>query len=262
MNTNQTPPPSPLGSASCYASSCGRARLYLGNCLDLRNTVGQIDAIITDPPYGIDYQHSGGGKLEHLNRNLDKIMGDKNAFDPRPMLEKYEKDESKRGGAGAKMPIVIWGANHFSDKLPPGNWLCWDKACGMGPHSSFTDAEFAWTTRKTPRSVFHHLWMGLLRAGEDNSNATRRSHPSQKPVELMLWCLETARVGIGKTVFDPYMGSGSTGVAALRTGRKFVGCELDPKHFKTAVQRIESELSQGDLFLGHNSQAQTPNGSA
>jgi DNA modification methylase len=93
--------------------------------------------------------------------------------------------------------------------------------------------------------------MGLLRKGEDNANNSQRCHPSQKPVELMMWCLEAVRVGISKTVFDPYMGSGSTGVAALRTGRNFVGVEIDPRYFEIAVERIKRELAQGDLFLAN-----------
>ena len=223
-----------------------------GDCRDIIPTLRGVDAVVTDPPYGIGYQHSGGGKLGVLT-NKEAILHDDEPFDPTHLLM-FEQRNSSTGGAGGRMPIVIWGANHFAHKLPPATWLVWDKACGMGPHSSFVDAEFAWTTRKTPRCVFHHLWLGLLRAGEGATSKTRRSHPSQKPVELMLWCLETCRIGLGKTVLDPYMGSGTTGIACIRTGRKFIGIEKDAVHFEIARERLENELRQGLLPLTHNAE--------
>lgn len=220
----------------------GNARLILGDCRDEMLSI-KADAIISDPPYGIGYVHAGGGKLGVL-ANKKPIYGDDKPFDPTHLIEQFSQRDSTRGGAGGKAPIILWGANHFAHLLPPGQWLVWDKACGAGPHSSFVDTEFAWTTRKTPRSIFHHMWMGFLRAGEDNSNATKRKHPSQKPVELMLWCIETARIGLGKTILDPYMGSGSTGVAAIRTGRKFIGIEIDKEYFDIACKRISEEQSR------------------
>lgn len=77
-------------------------------------------------------------------------------------------------------------------------------------------------------------------------------HPTQKPVELMAWCMEQAKVPEGALVLDSYMGSGTTGIACIRTGRRFVGIEKDPTHYATALKRITDELAQGDLFLGHN----------
>ena len=77
-------------------------------------------------------------------------------------------------------------------------------------------------------------------------------HPTQKPVPLMAWCMDKAKVPEGATVLDPYMGSGSTIIAAIRTGRKAIGIEKDPEHFKNACERIKRELAQGDLFNGQN----------
>ena len=222
----------------------GDARLILGDCREVMQSI-KADAIISDPPYGIGYVHGGGGKLgQHTNKK--PIHGDDEQFDPAHMIEMFAG--RSLGGAGGKLPIVLWGANNFAHLLPPGQWLVWDKACGAGPHSSFADTEFAWTTRKTPRSIFHHMWMGLLRAGEDSTNTSKRAHPSQKPVELMLWCIETARIGLGKTILDPYMGSGSTGVAAVRTGRKFIGVEIDREYFDIACKRISDEQAQFKMF--------------
>ena len=224
--------------------------VMLGDCRDLMPN--QWDAIITDPPYGIDYRRGSGGKRAEL-ANDKPILHDDEEFDPTHLLKNASRTTGGAGiestdGMKGKKPIVIWGANYFSHRLPPGQWLVWDKACGQGPHSSFTDAEYAWTTRKTPRSIYHHLWLGLLRQGEGASGKEGRIHPSQKPVELMEWCMETCRVGIGKTVLDPYMGSGTTGVACIRTGRKFIGIEKDPEYFDAACSRLDRHLRQGRLF--------------
>jgi site-specific DNA-methyltransferase (adenine-specific) len=208
-----------------------------GDCRDVLPV--ECDAVVTDPPYGINYKApTGHHKLGHLgNRKL--IHGDAIPFDPSWIIDAFLKPT---GGNGGQKPIILWGANHYANRLPDGQWLCWDKACGKGPHSSFQDAEFAWSSRKTPRCIFHHLWLGLLREGEDASGRARRKHPSQKPVELMLWCLETARIGLGKIVFDPYMGSGTTGIACIRTGRQFIGVETDKEYFEIARVRLENEL--------------------
>lgn len=79
-------------------------------------------------------------------------------------------------------------------------------------------------------------------------------HPTQKPVLAMAWTMDAMKVPSGAVVFDPYMGSGTTGIACIRTGRRFVGIEKDPTHYATAVERIKNELAQGDLFLGHNAE--------
>jgi site-specific DNA-methyltransferase (adenine-specific)/modification methylase len=215
-----------------------------------------IDAVVSDPPYGIGFTHGATRKgLPGFGSASSPIYGDDTPFDPGPVLAAFLKSN---GGCGGLAPVVLWGANHYSHRLPPGQWLCWDKACAKGAHSSFQDAEFAWTSRKTPRSIFHHLWLGLLREGEDSSGRSLRYHVSQKPVELMTWCLETTRIGLGKTVLDPYMGSGSTGVACLRTGRKFVGIDIDAENCSNAVARITRIETEIDAALSEPSHEGKP----
>lgn len=222
----------------------GNATLYCGDCLDILPSLKGIDAVVSDPPYGIGYVHGGGGKgygaSQGTATSIKPIHGDDQPFDPAPWLD----------CAGASDPkskaILLWGASHYKTRLPEGGtFLCWDKSCGQGAADSFVDAEFAWTNRKNARCIYRHFWKGALRTGEDNSNKSNRTHPSQKPVELMRWCLETARIGLGKTVLDPYMGSGSTGVACVTSGRKFVGIEIDPDYFEIACARIEKAQRQG-----------------
>lgn len=218
----------------------GRVTLHLGDSLQLlRSGALKFDAIISDPPYGIGFQHGGGG-VSGINATVRtcKIIGDDAPFDPRPWTDAC-------GTGNGSKPAVLFGADHYKTRLPDsGRFLCWDKSCGQGAASTFSDAEFAWTNRRNARSIYRHFWMGVTRAKDPGDTKANRHHLSQKPVGLMVWCIEHARIGIDKIVLDPYMGSGSTGVAALRCGRRFVGVEIDPEHFEAARQRIEAEWAR------------------
>jgi len=174
---------------------------------------------------------TGGGNGIASTTYTGTTIGDDAPFDPMPWVRH----------AGDK-PIVLFGADHYKERLPPGGrFIAWDKSCGMGAAASFADAEFAWTNRRNPRAIFRHFWMGALRSGDPVANSrNRRLHVSQKPVELMAWCLDHARVGLGKRVLDPYMGSGSTGMACMMTGRRFLGVEIDPAIFETARARMQA----------------------
>jgi DNA modification methylase len=209
--------------------------LYLGDCLEIAPTLTGVDAVISDPPYGIAFQHSGGGNGKGQGRWLAKtctIHGDDKPFDPAPWLE---------------YPIaVLWGADHFASRLPEGGWLIWDKLGGREEFGDvFSDVECGWQNKKRPSKIFRHLWKGLIR---QNMGGVKRLHVSEKPVPLMAWAMGMAKVPDGATVLDPYMGSGTTGIACLRTGRNFVGIEIDPEHFKTACARLEREINQGVLL--------------
>jgi site-specific DNA-methyltransferase (adenine-specific)/modification methylase len=237
----------PIRPLADWSSPCGRARLICGDCREIMPTL-DFDAIVSDPPYGIGFQHDGGGtgsrpggfSRNGVRRCTDTIIGDDVPFDPAHLFGGTERVK----GRGEKA-VALMGANHYAKRLPDyGSWFCWDKSCGQGAASSFTDAEFGWMNRKNPRCIFRHFWMGCLRAGEGNQGKSKRCHVSQKPVELMAWIIESARIGVGKTILDPYMGSGSTGVAALRGGRRFIGIEIDRAHFDTARGRIEEELAR------------------
>lgn len=228
---------------TCYASSCGRVTLYLGDCLELLATV-KADAIVTDPPYGMSWNAKGkigrpssvataGGTY---GRDWGYIEGDRKPFDPSPML-------------ATGKPLVTWGANHYANRLPlsPG-WLIWDKKRGGTAGKGYTgsDCEMAWCSETGDSTAIYCLyWDGFRRDCEVGDHF----HPTQKPVSLMAWCMEQAKVPAGAVVLDPYMGSGTTGIACLRTGRRFVGIEKDPAHYATALERIKNELSQLTLNL-------------
>ncbi len=204
--------------------------LYCADCLDVQ--LDGVDAVITDPPYGIDHVHSGGGLGKHNRRNLQPILGDSEPFDPSPWLE---------------FPVVVMlGADHYAQRLPRGRWLVWDKLAGMTSFDDFSDVEVAWQNRTGAARIFRYLWKGICQQGDKEGG---RNHPSQKPTPLMAWLMDQGGVHSGETVLDPYMGSGTTGIACLRTGRRFIGIEKDPKHFQTALERIKRELAQGVLQL-------------
>ena len=202
--------------------------LYHGDCLEILPTLEGVDAVISDPPYGIawntNHKRFSGGMSPQKTRKT--IAGDDCAFDPRPWL--------------LKMPVVLFGANYFASQLPIGSWLIWDKRHANGT-AFLADAEVAWMNRGQGVYIYSETAQGFVRKEP-------LQHPTQKPVGTMSWCMDKAKVPEGATVLDPYMGSGSTIIAAIRTGRRAIGIEKDPEHFENARKRIENELAQGDLF--------------
>ena len=224
----------------------GDATLYCGDCREILPTLkGQFNAIVSDPPYGINFQHSGGKSSSGRNAPLrtDTIIGDDKPFDPTFLFECTPIRRDRKQGN-----ILLFGANHYAKHLPDdGEWLVWDKIPRCNADDSFRDAEFMWSSVKTPRTIYRHQWKGLIREGEENPAKQKRAHVSQKPVALMMWCIDRLIVPLGGVVCDPFMGSGSTGVAALRKGLDFIGIEIDEKHFETACRRIEDEQRQMDL---------------
>lgn len=214
-----------------------RATLYLGDCLAIMPQLEAVDALVSDPPYGIDYALSAGNHTmpdgsKRWYPAAEEIEGNAEDFDPAPLL---------------KYPIVaLWGANHYAHRLPHnGKWLVWDKRCQVIPPRNQADCEMAWLNKYGAARMLYHMWDGMVR---DSERDTPRVHPTQKPVVVMAWMMEQAKVPEGATVLDPYMGSGTTGVACWRTNRNFVGIEKDPKHFASAVARLEREANQGVLL--------------
>ena len=219
----------------------GPATLYHGDSRELR--LPRVYTLVSDPQYGggrfVSTHNSGrkgaGAAMTRTDGDFKPTEADGEHFDPQPWLD-FPR-------------IVLWGANHYCDKLPAGrSWLTWDKLDGKTPVPVASDTEYAWTSVKGPSRTFTHLWRGIMRAGEENVVHGGKLHPYQKPVALMAWSIECVKAPPNDPVFDPYMGSGSTGIAALRAGRNFVGCEIERTHFETACERIENELRQHRLI--------------
>ena len=213
----------------------GNAELWHGDCCDVLPLLPRSVSIVSDPPYGIAFQHGGHlGKAyagAKTKSNNDKIHGDAEPFNPGHLLT-FEQ-------------AILFGADHYAQELPRGRWLAWDKLGGQDTYGdSFSDVEYAWHSKSGAARIFRMVWKGMCQgAGKDKG--TRRTHPTQKPVDLMEWCIEQA--GRPTVVCDPYMGTGATGVAAMNLGLRFIGVEIHRPYFDIACERIASAQAQGRM---------------
>lgn len=222
-----------------WVSEDGSIRLFNRDCLEVLPHLSGVDAVISDPPFGMGWQSNqrfSGGKVKRGKGTIHSmIIGDNEPFDPTPWL-KFQK-------------VVLWGANHYWNKLPAAACLVWQKRNEDALGSFLSDGEIAYMSVGVGVYIFQKVFAGSSKAMEGGIGAYDGSlHPNQKPISLMAWCMDMAKVPVGETVLDPYAGSCSTGVACIRTGRRFVGIERDPTFFKIAVDRIKRELAQGNLF--------------
>ena len=193
----------------------GNATLYLGDCLEILPTLPKVDAVITDPPYGIFACGGKWGKKDHLQWDRRPVA----YLDPLLALGDVQ---------------VVWGGNYYV--LPPSRgWLVWHKRDSV---PSAADVELAWTNLDMNARLIDQTIAA--------TNAERCGHPTQKPLRVMRWTLE--QVGSPALVLDPFMGSGTTGVACMNLGRKFIGIEIEPKYFDIACERITNAQRQERLF--------------
>lgn len=199
--------------------------LYLGDCREVLPTLGKVDAVVTDPPYGISKLWAGEQKGKN---GKSRLWDGDNAWDDSTM------PEAVRLARSIAESSIIWGGNYYD--LPPSRgYLVWDKM----QEFSNADSELAWCSwDQTPRT-FRYARAQLASEGKD--------HPTQKPLPLMVWCLRF--LPKAKTILDPFMGSGTTGVACVKLGRKFIGIEIEPKYFDIACKRISEALKQPDFFV-------------
>lgn len=205
----------------------GDATLYLGDCRDILPTLGKVDAVVTDPPYGIDYGKTGGFSTANGWRETKGLVP-------------WDAERPERGIFDAIRAIsvdqIIWGGNYFTDYLPPVmRWLVWDKG---QRDFSLADCEFAWTSQNKAARILSYA--------RGKAAGDGKEHPTQKPIEVMVWCLGFIRTA--HSILDPFMGSGTTGVACAQLGRSFIGIERDPSYFDIACRRIEEAYKQPRLF--------------
>lgn len=202
----------------------GGATLYLGDCLEILPTLPKVGAVVTDPPYGIGrdgQKRSTGG---HGGRKEYEFMG----WDTkRPSTEHF------RMLLTAASHHIVWGGQYFADLLPAhSQWLVWDK----GQRINQSDGELAWTSRDGALRIYTQNRVALMQDGA--------VHPTQKPLSLTRWCVAMT----AGDVLDPFMGSGTTGVACTNLGRRFIGIEIEEKYYRIACERIENAQRQNRLF--------------
>lgn len=202
----------------------GPCKLALGDCREVLAQLpeGSVDAVVTDPPYGL------GGRMKSGAGEWAKGWNEAPEWDRETvaglveMLQPFQQ-------------IIVWGGNYYP--FPPARgWLIWDKC---QEHTS-GHGELAWTNIDQPVRTFR-----LSRV--EAYSRMNKQHPTQKPVALMEWCLRFIQLNF--SILDPFMGSGTTGVAAVRDGRAFVGIEKDPAHFATACRRIEKAVAEQASLL-------------
>jgi len=195
--------------------------IYHGDC---REWMPEADVLVTDPPYGMAYRHGARKGGVRFGADEQAIIGDEAPFDPDFLL-------------ALGMPTVLFGANHFADRLPPSRgWVVWDKRDGSASNDQ-SDAELAWTNVLTVARLFSARWSGAHRTGREQIEG--RLHVNQKPVALMAWCLSFMPAGV---VLDPFMGSGSTLKAAKEAGRRAIGIEIEERYCEIAATRCSQEV--------------------
>ena len=218
----------------------GNQTLYLGDCLEVMPLLGRVDAVVTDPPYGIG---ESAGKAKTRTSGLTaKVNG----------AHKYQRDygdknwDDKTADEAVAMAIaisrhqVIFGGNYYD--LPPTScWLVWDKLNG---ETDFADCELAWTNLPKAVRRLQLLWNGCMRV----ERHIPRQHPTQKPVAVMEWCINHLPPS-AQTILDPFAGSGTTLVACQRMGRHGIGIERDPDYFEIMCRRVDEAARQPDLLI-------------
>lgn len=206
----------------------GAATLYLGDCRDVLPGLGKVDAVVTDPPYGIDYGRAGGFSAPHgWGPWREQVAWDQE----RPPQEIFDAFRA------CSKEQIVWGGNYFTDYLPPTmRWLVWDKG---QRDFSLADGEMAWCSQAKAMRIITYARGRAIQDGKE--------HPTQKPIDVMRWCL--GFVPDAQTILDPFMGSGTTGVAAVTMGRRFIGIEIEPRYFDIACRRITEAQRQSDLFI-------------
>lgn len=195
--------------------------LYLGDCRDILPTLPKVDAVVTDPPYGI------GDKMQGGTWGAADKYADFRRWDVAPSADNLALLRSMASS------VVLWGGNYF-DAPAARCWLIWDKTNAV---RTMADVELAWTNLDRPAKRFRGA-VGVHEWG----------HPTEKPLDLMAWCIQQIPAP-ANLILDPFMGTGTTGVAAVQMGRQFIGIEIEPKYFDIACKRIADEARRPRLPL-------------
>lgn len=216
----------------------GDCELYLGDCLEVMPTLGKVDAVVTDPPYGI-----GFGTFNRTNKDAKGNRYKADKYHNGDWDDSFDFSNFWPTIDGFSCPAVVWGGNYFPClwEEPTKGFIFWYK---RQPCKNFSKGELAWTNINMPAQYIDFAYYGNIEGG---TAASKKEHPTQKPVPVMIDCIGFTKTS--GTILDPFMGSGTTGVACAKLGRKFIGIEMEEKYFDIACKRIEEQYKQPDLFV-------------
>jgi len=209
--------------------------IFNADCRDVLPTLGPVDLVLTDPPYGdkhnTDYTRFSKGRQRpiggaYTRHTHEPIVNDTESFDPAHLI-------------GIASQAIIFGWNRFSAQLPIGSLLVWDKRDPSGGAGILSDGEVAWYSKGRGVYIFSHMWAGYRRASEQFD---QRLHPTQKPAALMRWCIARASLDHAALICDPYMGSGPVLQAAKELGHRAIGIEIDERYCEIAARRLSQEV--------------------
>ena len=198
----------------------GNAELWHGDCREVLPGLPACDLLLTDPPYGIGINKSH--RLATSRGHCGETWDDKPVPHWLMLMMQEQAAES-----------IVWGGNYYT-MGPARCFLIWDK---QNDGRDFADCEFAWTSIDAVARIFRKRPMNMDGGKE---------HPTQKPIDLMTWCID--KVAHAQTVCDPFMGSGTTGVACAQLGKAFIGIERERRYFDIACERISRAQAQGTLL--------------
>ena len=198
----------------------------------------KADMVFTDPPYGIDvvqgkkvrgdkpFGKVGGGNIVESN-TYSAIIGDDTTNTAKKNFEIVREISNNQ---------IIFGGNYFTDFLKPSKcWCVWDKQ----NTGNFADVELAWTSFDKGAKIYHYLWNGLVREGSRDLELSKRVHPTQKPVGMIINILIDFTEE-NNSIIDCFGGSGSTLIACEQLNRKCYMMELDPHYIDVIIQRWEN----------------------
>jgi len=219
----------------------GDALLILGDSLEIMPTLGKVELIVTDPPYGIGLDFV----YRHGTLKKESIHEQKEWNDAKPPYKCFQMMFDCSDNQ------IIWGCNYFSPMIPHEGRIIHDKDLLIaGTKLKFSEADIASCSMQKRVTLFKYRWGGNVQGQTinwDNTGPDARTHPTQKPIALMIYCIENYS-DENHTILDPFMGSGTTGVACVNLGRKFIGIEIEERYFSIACKRIRAAYNQGDLF--------------
>lgn len=217
----------------------GNCELYCGDSMDILPTLDKVDAIVTDPPYGINF-----GNFNRTNKDSKGNRYKADKYHNSDWDKEFNFEPFFNGLNKLNKQMIVWGGNYFPCLWvnPVKGIIFWNK---KQPCANFSKGELAWTNIDMPAQHIEFAYYGNI---EGNTSASKKEHPTQKPVQVIKHCINYLKEE-PQIILDPFMGSGTTGVACQQMGRKFIGIEKEPKYFDIACKRIEEASRQGDLFV-------------